>query len=413
MNAEILSTGDELRSGSALDTNAPYIAKKLEDTGIRVVKHSCVGDEMEILVRTLIEIGSRADIAVVTGGLGPTADDITAMAAAKASGAKLARNEEAFLSIKRRFKKSGYKMRVSEEKQAMLPVGSDIIANKAGIAPGFSLKIGRSLFFFLPGVPSEMKKMLSESVLPMVEKVIGENRPFLKTITISAFGLAESDVDKRIEGFAEKFPGVKIGLRAFFPEIHVNLYARGKSEIALENILGKSVPWVRERLGENVFSVEGESFPEKIGRLLHDRNETLAIAESCTGGLISHMITDVPGSSDYFLLSKVTYSNESKINALNVSSSTIEKYGAVHENTAMEMASGVKNIAKATYGISTSGVAGPGGGAKKKPVGTVCIGIAGPNSVKGRRFYFPIKKRLLNKKIFAYTALDLLRKELI
>ena len=413
MKAEILSTGDELRSGAIIDSNSAYIAEKLEQAGMRVARHMCVGDDQEILVSALSEIGARADMAIVTGGLGPTMDDITALAAAKAAGVSLSHHEAAFLSIEQALKSRGFPMTPADEKQAALPDGSEWIKNDVGIAPGFSLKIGQCIFFFLPGVPSEMQRMLSDRVLPLAIKRFRKETLFLKTINISTFGLSESDVNNRISEFSTRFPSITPGLRAAFPGIHVKLYARETSESALESATQEAMAWICEKLGTAVFSTHGKSLPEKIGGLLKDRNATLAIAESCTGGLISHMITDVPGSSDYFLLSKVTYSNESKIKALHVSSSTIETYGAVHEATAAEMAAQVRKIANATYGLSTSGVAGPGGGSKEKPVGTVCIGLATPDSVESRTLYFPFKSRLSNKRIFAFTALDMLRKKLI
>jgi len=402
-----------LRSGAIIDSNSAHIAEKLEQAGIRVARHGCVGDDLDILVLALSETGARADMAIVTGGLGPTMDDITALAAAKAAGVDVARHEAAFLSIQAATKARGLAMTVADEKQAALPGGAEFIKNNAGIAPGFSLKIGRCLFFFLPGVPFEMQKMLSDEVLPLAIKRFKKETLFLKTINISTFGLTESDVNNRISEFSERFPGIIPGLRASFPEIHVKLYIRETSELALESAAQDAVAWIREKLGTAVFSTQGKSLPEKIGDILRDKNQTLAIAESCTGGLISHMITDVPGSSDYFILSKVTYSNESKIKTLNVLPSTIETYGAVHEATAHEMAAQIRKIAGATYGLSTSGVAGPGGGSKEKPVGTVCVGLATPDSVESRRFYFPFKNRLSNKKIFTFAALDMLRKKMI
>jgi nicotinamide-nucleotide amidase len=395
-----------------IDSNSAYIAEKLEQEGIRVTRHSCVGDDRRVLVSALCEIAARADMAVATGGLGSTVDDITAAAAAEAAGKTLERHEAAFSSIEAMIQKRGFKMRDCDRNPAMLPKGARFIENKRGLAPGFSLKINQCLFFFLPGVPFEMRGMLSDGVLPRAAEEFGTRRSFFKNKTLSTFGLTESTVNEGISGFANVFPDIKPGLRARFPEIQVKLYARGDSADALDSRVKEAVKWVRERLGDAVFSTDGKSLPETAGQALLERNATLSIAESCTGGLISSMITDVAGSSDYFLFSGVTYSNQAKINALNVRASTIETHGAVHEATALEMAVRTREIGRSTYGLATSGVAGPGGGTPDRPVGTVCVGMAGPDFSQARTFHFPFQNRLWNKKIFAFTALDMLRKKI-
>ena len=226
--------------------------------------------------------------------------------------------------------------------------------------------------------------------------------------------MPEAEVDLRLKEFNEKFSGLTHGFRANFPLIEVKLFcqtaAENKNVMALKMKEAKS--WIISKLGRRIVSAEGLSMEEEVGRLLVLKKATIAVAESCTGGLISDMLTNVPGSSDYFLFSGVTYSNEAKINILGVSGDTIIKNGAVHEDTAMQMAMGVKKISNADYGISTSGIAGPGGGTIDKPVGTVCIGIAGPDSARAKRYVFSFTERSMNKKIFAATALELLRREL-
>jgi nicotinamide-nucleotide amidase len=209
------------------------------------------------------------------------------------------------------------------------------------------------------------------------------------------------------------FPDIKLGLRAKFPEIQIKLYGRGDSEKRLNDILVRASEWVSEKIGKGVFSVDGLAMEDIIGRLLRAEQATVAVAESCTGGLISHWLTNVPGSSDYFLFSGITYANDAKMQILGVKPETIERWGAVHEETAKEMAEGVRRISGATYGIATTGIAGPDGGTKEKPVGTVCIGLATKDKSEGRRFFFPFGERSRNKKIFAMTALDLLRRKLL
>ncbi len=413
MITEILSTGDEIRSGALVDTNSAYIAEKLEEAGLEVVRHSCVGDDFDSLRDILREIGGRADVAVVTGGLGPTTDDLTSEAAAKAVGANLVLDDAALRSVEDFFKKRNYPKSRSNEKQAMLPEGAECIYNPVGTAPGFILKIDRCLFFFMPGVPFEMRRMLSDSVMPRIESLHGDNKRFSIVKTISTFGLPESVTGERLAGVMEEFPGIKLGLRAKFPEIQVKLYASGRDENALGSMVEKATEWVLQKMGKRVFSVDGSSMKAAVGELLRKKGDTLAVAESCTGGLISHWLTDVSGSSDYFLFSGVTYSDEAKMKVLGVSPDTLAAYGAVHEETAMEMADGARRVSGAAYGLSTSGIAGPTGGTDEKPVGTVCIGLATPEGVRGRRFHFSFGRRAMNKTIFAMTALDMLRRELL
>jgi nicotinamide-nucleotide amidase len=257
-----------------------------------------------------------------------------------------------------------------------------------------------------------MLRMLSDMVLPRIEKHQGKTKEVNLVKTISIFGSAESAIGEQLAGIKAEFPEIKLGIRAKFPEIHVSLYCRGKDDKRLVQSMEKASKWVMKKIGKSVFSDDGDSMEAVVGGLLAGKKATLAVAESCTGGLISHWLTNVPGSSEYFLYSGVTYSNESKSKLLGVSTKTLERYGAVHEETAKEMAEGVRRVAGSNYGLSTSGIAGPAGGTKDKPVGTVCIGLASPHSVKGFRFFFPFNSRSRNKKIFAMKALDLLRHEL-
>jgi nicotinamide-nucleotide amidase len=350
---------------------------------------------------------------VVTGGLGPTTDDLTAEAAAKAAGVNLVFNDAAFSCIEAFFKRRNYPMSQSNRKQAMIPEGAEVIYNPVGTAPGFSLKIGNCTVFFLPGVPFEMKKMLSDSVLPRIAELQGEDRKFCLVKNISTFGLGESVVGEQVADLEKEFPGIRLGLRAKFPEIHVKFYAVGEDEQVLKDTAERATQWVLDRIGNKVLSVDGASMEAVVGDLLRQKQATLAVAESCTGGLISHWLTDVPGSSDYFLFSGVTYSNEAKMKVLGVSPDTLAKYGAVHEETAKEMADGARRVAGADYGLATSGIAGPGGGTDEKPVGTLAIGLASPHGVKSRTFRFSFGIRSRNKTIFAMTALNMLRRELM
>ena len=413
MIAEILATGDEIRSGALVDSNSAHISRRLEEAGIEVVRHTCIGDDRNMLIDIFTEISIRADICLVTGGLGPTEDDLTAEAAAAAAGVGLLEDEKALAAIEAFFKARDREMSASNRKQAMLPAGAQRLDNPIGTAPGFALRIDRCRFFCLPGVPAEMKRMLQEQVMPRCRRLDGTGEGILKTVTISTFGYPESVAGERVAGFAERFPEFKLGLRAKFPEIQVKIYARGDDPEKLEVELDQARQWLLERVGEKTFSTTGQSMQEVVGATMTAAGSTVAVAESCTGGLISHWLTNVAGSSAYFRLSAVTYANEAKTAVLGVSPQTLEAHGAVHEKTAAEMAEGVRRIAGADYGLSTTGIAGPDGGTPDKPVGTVCIGVASERGTAARRFFFPFPGRLMNKKIFAMTALDRLRRELL
>jgi nicotinamide-nucleotide amidase len=413
MIAEILATGDEIRSGSLIDTNSAYIAEQLEAAGISVRRHSCVGDRFDELVAVLKEIGERSNICIVTGGLGPTTDDLTTEAAAAAAGVNLVLDQRALADIEKFFEQRRRPMSASNKKQAMLPHGAETLYNPIGTAPGFYLKIQKCHFLFLPGVPPEMHRMFSHEVLPRIKKIAGAALHYCIIQTITTFGLTESATGERVADLPSRFPGIKLGLRAKFPEIHIKLYLDGENESGMKHSLAAAQKWVVDRIGRHVLSLNGESMQQVVGRLLKENSATLAVAESCTGGRIADWLTDVSGSSDYFLFSAVSYSNDAKVKVLKVPSETLQAFGAVHIETAKAMAEGARRIAGADYAVSTSGIAGPSGGTKDKPVGTVCIGLATPKEVTGRRLYFPFGIRSMNKSIFAMTALDILRRELM
>lgn len=413
MDAEILATGDELRTGALVDSNSAYLAQQLESCGVAVNRHACVGDNLQQIRDVLLEISRRAACAVVTGGLGPTEDDLSAEAAALAAGVERRLDKTALADVTRFFESRGRRMSASNRKQALLPEGSERLDNPIGTAPGFMLRIGGCVFFFLPGVPREMKQMFCDQVLPRLEAMQAGRRCFLRVKTVSVFGLPESVLGEKLAGLAQRFPDITLGTRAKFPEIQVKLYARGEDDAGLTALLDAAGGWVCRRLGRHVFSSDGSPLPAVVGRLLLARRATLAVAESCTGGLISHWITEVAGSSAYFLFSGVTYADDAKVNLLAVSPKTLERYGAVHEETVREMAAGARLAGRATYALATSGIAGPGGGSDEKPVGTLCIGWATPGGAEGRRYFFPFGDRAMNKQMFAMAALDLVRRRLM
>ena len=254
--------------------------------------------------------------------------------------------------------------------------------------------------------------MLNAGILPRIDMLRTGRRQFHQIKTLSAFGLPESVAGERLKGFETVFPDLKIGYQIRFPEVHIKFYGSSENEAGLQQRLEQAAQWARARTGDHVFAADGASMAAAVGDLLKHRQATLALAESCTGGLVSHWITEVPGSSDYFLFSGVTYANTAKTGILGVPADTIERYGAVHEETVKAMARGAQRISGATHAISTSGIAGPAGGSEEKPVGTVCIGLATPHATRAERFHYAFGRRSDNKLVFAMTALDVLRKEL-
>jgi nicotinamide-nucleotide amidase len=311
------------------------------------------------------------------------------------------------------FSRRGKSIPSTDNKQMLLPETAGCLKNRVGTAPGFSLRIQECTFYFMPGVPHEMYEMLNCQVLPCIRKQLGEDGTVHQTRSVSTFGLPESEVNHRLLTFPEYFPDLQMGLRAIFPEVHVKVYGRGRDHHRLCNRLKEAVLWIGHQIGRPAFSLFGNSMAAELGRLLVKQRVTLAVAESCTGGLIASHLTDVPGCSEYFLFSGVTYANEAKINVLGVLPETLATYGAVHGNTVKQMAEGARRISGAEYAIATSGIAGPTGGSADKPVGTVCIGLATPEGVTSHRYHFTFGDRSMNKLMFATMALELLRRELL
>ncbi len=413
--AQVVSTGDEVLTGAIVDTNSAFIAARLLEVGLHVTRHTAVGDDALRLRDLLVEIGDHADIAVVTGGLGPTVDDITARAAADAAGVALVENAAALASIQAFFERFSRSMSPSDHKQALFPENADILFNRSGTAPGFAMTIGKCRFFFLPGVPREMQTMMAELVIPAIraDYIPPDRQQHYREKQLSLFGLPEAEVNQRLIEPSKQFKEVKLGMLARFPVIIVKLFAFGRDPDEIGSRIEAAAGRVHEALGRWMFSDNGDALETVVAGLLTGKGLTVAVAESCTGGLISDRLTNVSGSSDYFLMSAVTYANEAKTAILGVSPDTIEAHGAVSEQTAGEMAAGIRRISGADYGVATSGIAGPTGGTDDKPVGTLCVAIAGPQGVISKRRVLPFRDRAANKEIFAYVALDMLRRELI
>ncbi|MBN2705362.1 MAG: CinA family nicotinamide mononucleotide deamidase-related protein, partial [Deltaproteobacteria bacterium] len=352
------------------------------------------------------------EIMIVTGGLGPTLDDLSRDAAARVLGVELYNDPASLEKIEEFFRRRQRLMPANNTRQAQFPAGSRIIANPYGSAPGFSLTIGRGRFYFLPGVPGEMKKMFQASIVPELEGLRPEAQRRVRTLT--TYGLGESALEEKLgeAGFSADFPEIRLGYRAAFPEVQVKLYLPAARPEVLTDLEKQALRRLQEILGRKLVSAQGLNLAQTVAAALSERRLTLALAESCTGGLLANQLTNIPGSSAYFLLGAVTYANAAKERVLGVKPALLERYGAVHEKTATAMAEGAQRVAGADYGLATTGIAGPDGGSPDKPVGTVCIGLAGPRGSSARSYSFTLGSRLAHKQIFAAQALNCLRLEL-
>ncbi len=381
--AVILSTGDELVSGRVIDTNSSYIAEKLFLLGIEVAAVLKVGDTKERLLWALQQASAVGDLIIGTGGLGPTSDDLTSAVVAEFVGRELKMNEAIAEALKRRFESRGYPWTANNLKQALFPDGADIIPNRLGSAPGFRLSLGNGkIVFWLSGVPKEMEAMLQESVLPWAaqeRKAKGE----MMAWTCKIYGLTESKLDDILRQVPLS-ENARLSFRAHYPDLSLRLTVRGENEEKFAQLKSQ----IGELIDPYVYSEGDETLEQIVGRLLGAKRQSLAVAESCTGGTISHRITRVAGSSAYFKGAAVTYSNESKVHFLRVRESTLERFGAVSKETALEMAEGIRHEADADIGLSVTGIAGPTGGSPEKPVGTVWIGMAAKEQNEARLFRF-------------------------
>lgn len=407
MKIEIITTGDEIMSGVTLDTNFHWAAEKLLSLGFDLRFHTSVGDDEEAIIEALRTAKRRSQAVIVSGGLGPTPDDLTAEVASRFFGIPLELNDDALQMIEERFKEQGRKLLEINKKQAYMPKGSQILKNFWGTAPGFQCEKDSIVFFFLPGVPKEFKAMLEEYIIPELHRR-NFGRKKYKTRMVKTCGLRESEVAERLKGVERE--GVKIGYRPNFPEIHIRVSGYGDTEEKAEKMVSAVIEDIVFRLGEYVFSTEGETLEEVVGKLLSRNRLTLALAESCTGGLVAHRVTNVSGSSNYFERGIVSYSNESKVEVLGVPKELIASFGAVSKEVVEAMAEGVRKLAKADIGVSISGIAGPTGGTPTKPVGTVFIGISHEKKgTKSQRFQFKGTREEI-KLIASEVVLDRIRK---
>ncbi len=409
-NAVILSTGDEITTGKVVDTNANYLSDKLAEIGIDLVAVLTVGDvpdRLEWAWRTAIEKG---DVVISTGGIGPTADDLTTETIARVAGVKLRRDEAAVDHMKKLFASIGRPMPENNLKQADFPDGATVIQNPLGTAPGFRMPVtlaGHTAHLIvLPGVPREMKPMMENTVIPWIAANRGTDQVYAVKI-FQTFGMSESALDEAVAGLI-KPDEAKVSFRASFPQISLKIRVEGKPG-AVNHKLEELAHRVRGKISQFIYAEGDTSMEEVVGRLLIEKKLTLAVAESCTGGLIGHRITNIPGCSQYFVGDLVTYSNDVKSGVLGVSEETLKAHGAVSEECVREMAAGVRERTGASVSVATSGIAGPDGGTPDKPVGTVCIALSADDQSFTRRYQFRGTRDWI-KLITSQVALDWLRR---
>jgi nicotinamide-nucleotide amidase len=384
-SAVILSTGDELTTGKVVDTNSTFIADRLFSIGVKVAAVLKVGDDRERLLWAFATARALGDLVIGTGGLGPTADDLTTELVGEFLGLKLIVDEATAKGLKERFSARRIPWTDNNLKQALFPEGATIIPNPLGTAPGFRIGMGQGKHLvWLSGVPQEMTAMFDQTVLPWIREQRGKEAE-IRAQTFKIQGLTESKLDELVKT-VNLNANAKLSFRAHYPDLTLRLTTTGGQE--QQEIFENLCADIRRRLGSHIYSEGDLSLEEVVGKLLTEKQQTLALAESCTGGLISHRITRIAGSSNYYLGGAITYSNEAKIKFLGVHPETLQRYGAVSEQTALEMSRGIKERTGATIGLAVTGIAGPTGGSQEKPVGTVWISIAREDRHEARLFQF-------------------------
>lgn len=407
INAEILTIGDEILYGQINDTNSTFICEKLSERGIRVIRKTTVGDSAPEMMQAFTEAEQRADIVIITGGLGPTKDDLTKPLLAKYFGMELKLHEEALGEITMLFEKRGFQMTDTNRLQAWLPDGCVKLTNRMGTAPGMWFDKGQKTFVSLPGVPYEMKILMTEQVIPRLREKY--TLPVIYHKMIRTIGIGESWLSDKIEWWETSLPEhVRLAYLPSPGQVKLRLTGAGPDLPSVQMDVQKEVDRVLPEISKYVFGFDQEEIESAAGKLLLERNYTLATAESCTGGYLAHKITSVPGSSAYYTGSVIAYDNRIKMQELGVKAETLEAFGAVSEQTVMEMANGVRQRLGTNIGLATSGVAGPDGGTPEKPVGLVWIAYADGRKTVTKKLQLTTDRQV-NIHASAIHTLNLLR----
>jgi nicotinamide-nucleotide amidase len=410
LSAEIIAIGSELLTPEKTDTNSLWLTEKLNEIGVEVKLKTIVGDDAMRLEETIRDAVKRSEIVITTGGLGPTEDDLTREISARAIERKLVYHTELETDLRERFKKWGREMPEINKRQAFVIEGARILPNPNGSAVGMSVEFDKKFLVVLPGPPRELKPMFTNFILPKLKAAAGEI--YVKRRILRVAGMGESAVDEAIAPIYKTYENVQTSILFNKTEIELQLIARSDDETKAEKILNELAEKIREKLGAAVFAMNGELMEEIVGRLLTDAGKTVSVAESCTGGLIGERLTDVAGSSKYFIEGAITYANESKIKSLNVAPEIIEKHGAVSAETAEAMALGMREKSQTDYAVSVTGIAGPSGGSDEKPVGTVFVGYSDAEQTKSIKVILPGDRFLIRWRA-SQTALDYLRRQII
>ena len=406
IRATILTIGEEILYGHILDTNANFISNALSDIGIKVVMHLSVGDIFSDILDALKVAEAKSDVVLITGGLGPTNDDITKKCLSKYFNTEIKLNQKVFDDLSAYFNKRGFPFTESNQKQAYIPKNADVITNEMGTAPGMWFEKDNTIFVSMPGVPHEMKYLVNEKIIPRLNDVFKSNIIYHKLIMTA--GLGESWLAEKIEKWESSLPEyLSLAYLPSYGQVKLRLTARGHDKQFLIDEVESYIRTLKKYIGQYIYGEDGETIQEAIGKQLTSNKQTLSLAESCTGGYISHFITSVPGSSVYFKGSVIAYSNDIKESILKVKPETLRDYGAVSEETVKEMAEGIRQKFNTDYAVATSGVAGPGGGTVDKPVGTIWIAIADRNKTLAKKLTI-LKDRMSNIKYSSVSALVLL-----
>ena len=410
LSAEIIAIGSELLSPNKSDTNGLWLTDQVNRIGIDVKLKTIVGDDDARLEEVVKDAVKRSRVVIATGGLGPTEDDITRKVVARALGRRLTLDEKLLEEIRAKFQRFGMNMPERNSRQAMVIDGAEVLPNPNGSAPGLYLEQGSCAVALLPGPPREMKPMFENHVKPRLEKIAGDVRFATRLMRVT--GMGESAVDEKISPIYTQFDNPQTTILFNSSEIEIHLRAHGRTEGDAEALLDHLSLKIEQALGNSVFSFRGETMEEVVGRRLTMTEFTLAVAESCTGGLIAQRLTNVPGSSKYFVEGLVTYSNESKTRLLGVDKKLIKEFGAVSQQVARDMARGVRHKAKTDFGLAVTGIAGPDGGSEEKPVGLVYIALADDAHTEHKKLTLPGDRELIRWRA-SQAALDMLRRRLI
>ncbi len=409
IKASIVSIGNEILNGQTVDTNAAYLSRKLLSISIAVVSSYTVGDQIKSIVRALRRAGDDADVILVTGGLGPTDDDLTRQGVAEFLGVELQLENELLEKITNYFTRRNLKMPEKNKVQAYIPAGTKALANNLGTAPGIVACVNNKRLFAMPGVPSEMKEMFEESVFEKLKELAGRQAVVVEKL--KCFGTGESNIAELIGPVMERGRNPLINCTVKYGVITLHIIATAKDKATAEQMVEKDKESLTGLLGDLVYGTGEQRLAEVVGEKLAQDNMTIAVAESCTGGALAKLLTDIPGASRYFTHGWVTYSDEAKISELGVPAALIEKYGAVSEEMAAAMAEGARNKAGASFGIGITGIAGPGGGSEQKPVGLTYISIASKAQSQTKRFIFLHDREFIRLRA-AQTAMNMLRLKL-